>query len=105
MLYWGLDDYLAAAIIIISALSVYVSVDITRISSGAPRAWQLIILAFTAMLVYRAVQLYYDTQSESNLIDDWEALLSLIAGLLLLGGLAMLDLSFRKHSKAAGQTA
>lgn len=97
MIYWGLDDALAIGILVFAALSVYISYDITRVSEGSPRAWNLFIAAFVVLLVYRAVQLYFDLLSPSGIIDDWEALISLIANALLVAGLALLDYTFRKH--------
>jgi RsiW-degrading membrane proteinase PrsW (M82 family) len=104
LLYWGLGDDLASAVVVLMALSVYFSLAITRVSRGAPRAWYLFIAAFSTCLVYRAVQLYFDTQSSSSLINNWEVLLSLIAGALLLGGLVMLTQSFRRQLKAIQPT-
>jgi hypothetical protein len=100
MFYWGLDDDLAAVSVLLSALSVYVSYDITRISKGAPRGWYLIIGAFLVFLVFRIAQLYFDSQSASDLIDDWEASLAVLTGIMLLAGLVMLDRSFKTHQKA-----
>jgi hypothetical protein len=99
LFYWGLDDYLTAVILVLSALSIYYSVDITRVSRGAPRGWWFFIAAFVALLVYRATQMYLDIQTPSDIINDYEAGLSLVIGLLLLAGLVMLDRSFRRSLK------
>jgi hypothetical protein len=104
LLYWGFSDDLAAVVVVLMALSVYYSLEITRVSKGAPRAWYLFIAAFSTCLVYRLVQLYFDVQSSSNLINNWEVSLSLAAGLLLLGGLVMLTRSFRRQLKAIQPT-
>lgn len=100
MVYWGLDDVLAIGILILAGISVYVSFDIRRVTDGSPRAWDLFIVAFVVLFLYRVVQLVFDLQSPQGTIDNWEALISLIANALLLGGLTMLDLTFRRHLKA-----
>jgi hypothetical protein len=100
LLYWGFDDVLATAILVFSALSVYLAWDITRVFEGSPRAWDLFIAAFVALFAYRAVELYFDLQSPSGIIDDWEASVALVAGVLLFGALLLLDLTFRRHREA-----
>jgi hypothetical protein len=100
MFYWGLDDYLAVAILVLGALSIYLAFDITRITKGAPRGWYVIVAAFVVAFVFRATQLYYDVQSPSDIIDDTEAAISLIALILFAVGLFMLNSSFRRRAKA-----
>lgn len=100
MFYWGLDDDLVAVILAASILSIYFSYSITRVSKGAPRAWYVIIAAFAVATVYRAVQLYFDTQSPDSIVNDWEALISLVASVTLLGGLVMLKRSFQRNLEA-----
>jgi len=101
LFYWGLDDDLAVAILVLSALSIYFAFDITRITKGAPHGWYVVIAAFVTAFVFRATQLYFDVQSASNIIDDVEATISLIIGILFVVGLFMLDSSFRRRLKAA----
>lgn len=101
MFYWGLDDDLAVAILVLSALSIYLAFDITRLTKGAPRGWYLIVGAFVLVFVFRATQLYLDVQSTSDLIDDVEAVISLVAGVFFVVGLLMLSSSFRRRLKAA----
>ena len=101
MLYWGFDDDLAVAIVVLSALCVYYAFAITKITKGAPRGWYVIIAAFVIGFVFRIIQLYYDVQSPSNIIDVEEAAISLLAFLLFVVGLWMLNSSFRRRLKAA----
>jgi len=98
---WGIDDDMTVVILLLSALSIYLAVDITRLTKGAPRGWYVIITAFLAVLVYWAVQLYFDTQSASDLIDDTEASISIVVGVLFVVGLYMLNSSFRRQVKTA----
>lgn len=99
MFYWGVDDSITFVVLVVSVLCIYYSVDIPRVTKGAPRGWQFFIAAFVVLFVYRGVQLYLDTQSTSNVIDDYEAGLSLAVGLLILAGLFLLDRSFRRQMK------
>lgn len=101
LLSWGLDDDLVTVILVASLLSIYFSYAITRVSQGAPRAWYVIIAAFTVSSVYRGVQLYFDIQSPESIINDGEALISLIASVTLLAGLVMLNRSFRRSLEAS----
>jgi len=100
MFYWGLDDFVAALSVIVSVGNIYFAYHITRVSQGAPRAWWFIVAGFTMLVVFRTIQLYFDTQSASDLIDDTEAMLSLTVNSLLLVGLAMLDRGFRRQAGA-----
>jgi hypothetical protein len=100
LIYWGLDDDLTVTILVLSALSIYLAFDITRVTKGAPRAWYFIISAFVVAFVFRAVQLYDDVQSPSDIINVQEAAISLIAAVLFVVGLWMLNSSFRKRLKA-----
>lgn len=90
---------MAAFVLIVSAACLFLSYDIARVSRGPPRAWYLFMLAFAVLFVYRALELYVDTLSPAGVINDTEALVSLLANVLLLGGLWMLDLSFRRNLK------
>ena len=101
MLYWGYDDYAAILVLVLSALSIYYSFEVTRVTKGAPRAWYFFICAFVVLFVYRAVQLYFDVQSPSDLIDDYEVTLSLLVGALLLAGLVALTRGFRRGLKTS----
>jgi hypothetical protein len=101
LFYWGLDDDLAVAILVLSALSIYLAFDITKITKGAPRGWYVVIAAFVTAFIFRATQLYFDVQSASGVIDDVEATISLVIGILFVVGLFMLDSSFRRRLKAA----
>lgn len=101
MFYWDVEDDLASAILVLSALSVYLAFDITRITKGAPRGWYVVIAAFVTIFVFRATQLYLDVQTPSNTIDEIEATISLIIGVLLAAGLYMLNSSFRRRLNAA----
>lgn len=52
------------------------------------------------LVVFRILQLYFDTQSASGLIDDTEALLSVAVNSLPVVGLCLLDRSFRRRTAA-----
>lgn len=99
MLHWGYDSILAALVLLASAGCLYLSYDIARVSRGPPRAWYLFMVAFLALCLYRGMELYFDTLSTGDIISDWEAGAALLATLLLLGGLWMLDLTFRRNLK------
>jgi glycopeptide antibiotics resistance protein len=101
LFYWGLDDDLAVLILVLSAISIYLAFDITRLTKGAPRGWYVVVAAFVTAFIFRAVQLYFDVQSASDVIDDAEAAISLVVGVLFVVGLYMLHSSFRKRLKAA----
>lgn len=100
MLYWGLDDDLAVVILVLSAVSIYLAYDITRLAKGAPRGWYVVIAAFVTAFIFRAVQLYFDIQSSTDIIDDVEASISIVIGVLFVIGLFMLYSSFRRQLKA-----
>jgi hypothetical protein len=100
LLYWGLDDDLTVVILVLSALSIYLAFDITRLTKGAPRGWYVIIVAFLIAFIFRATQLYFDVQSPSDIINVEEAAISLLAGILFVVGLYMLNSSFRRRLKA-----
>jgi hypothetical protein len=100
LFYWGLEDDLATAILVLSAISIYLAFDITRLTKGAPRGWYVIIVAFAITFVFRATQMYFDVQTPSNLIDEVEAAMSLIIGVILVVGLYMLNSSFRRRLRA-----
>jgi uncharacterized membrane protein len=97
LLYWGLDDDLALAIIFLSVLSIYYALAITRTTKGAPRGWYIITIGFVTLFIFRVVQLYYDAQSPSDIIDDTEATISLLVGVFFVIGLLMLNRSFRRR--------
>jgi hypothetical protein len=97
LVYFDWDDWLYVASITTSAMNIYVSFDITRISKGAPRGWSIIICAFILSMAYRSVQFYLDLVTPGSLIDQFEAGLSILVSLLLLVGLTMLDRSFRRR--------
>lgn len=97
MIYWGADNDATVLILVLSALSIYFSVDIARVTKGAPKAWYVFIAAFGTWFAYKAVLLYFDTMYAPDIIDDWEAAISLVMGFLLLLGLVMLDRSFRRQ--------
>ncbi|MGP8057940.1 MAG: hypothetical protein ACLP9K_10120 [Nitrososphaerales archaeon] len=101
MLYWGFEDDIALAIVVLSVLCIYYAFAITRTTKGAPRGWYVIVVAFVVGFVFRVTQLYFDVQSPSNLIDVEEAAISLLALLLFVAGLWMLNSSFRRRVKAA----
>ena len=98
MLYWGLDNDMAVGILVLSAASVYLAYDMTRLAKGAPRGWYVVVAAFGVEFLFRAVQLYFDTQSSTDSIDDAEAAATLVIGVLLVVGLYMLRSSFRKRA-------
>jgi len=97
LVYFDWDDWLYVASIAISAMNIYVSFDITRISKGAPRGWSIIICAFFLSMAYRSVQFYLDLITPGSLLDQFEAGLSILVSLLLLVGLTLLDKSFRRR--------
>lgn len=99
MLHWGYDSILAGLVLLAAAGCFVLSYDIARVSKGPPKAWYVFMAAFAALFVYRGIELYFDTLSAGDLINDWEAGADLVATLLLLGGLWMLDLSFRRNLK------
>jgi hypothetical protein len=90
-------DVVSIVIVALSALCIYLAYDITRITSGAPKAWYVIILAFAVLLVRRATQAYLDILSPSNDVDVEEALVTLVVVALFVVGLLMLDRTFRKQ--------
>ncbi|HKT21630.1 MAG TPA: hypothetical protein VJR06_03265 [Nitrososphaerales archaeon] len=77
----------------------YVAFDIIRVTTGAPRAWYIVIAAFLTMLVHEVIRLGFAIQVQDTFEDDLDAALLLVFGLLLLSGLALLDRAFRRHSK------
>ena len=89
------------AILILSALSMYLAYDLTRITKGAPTAWYVIIAAFGLLFVWRATELYFDVQSASAMIDMQEAIVALFVGFLFVIGLFMMARSFRRQLKAS----
>lgn len=97
MLYWGVDDDLAVLILAFSAFSVYKAYAISRLADGAPRGWYVIVAAFVALFAYWAAQLYIDSRTASNVIDDVGATVSLLVGVLFVVGLLMLYSSFRRR--------
>ena len=101
MIYWGVDDDLAVIIIVLSALSMYLAFDITRITRGAPLAWYVVIGGFVVLFVFRISQLYFDVQSSQDIINIDETTISLFAGVLFAIGLFMLARSFRSQQRAA----
>ena len=101
MLYWDLEDYLALVIVMLSALCIYYALAIARVTKGAPRGWYVIIIAFTVGFVFRATQVYFDVQSPGNIINDEEAIISLVFMVLFVVGLRMLNSSFRRQLRAA----
>ena len=100
MLYWGLDDYLAIGVVVLSSICIYYAYAITRITEGAPYGWYVIIAAFSVRLAYRITQLYFQVQSPGGVVDDGEAALSFVSSLLFVVGLWMLNSMFRKRLKA-----
>ena len=97
-------DVVSIVIVVLSALSIYLAYDITRITSGAPRAWYVIILAFAVLLVRRATQTYFDILSPSNDIDIEEAIATLVVVVLFVVGLFMLNRTFRKQLRVARES-
>jgi glycopeptide antibiotics resistance protein len=100
LLYWGVDDYLVTGILVLSALSFYFSLDITKITKGAPRGWYFVMGAFALVFIFSATQLYFDIQSPADYIDDLESSILLVVGVLFVAGLYLLDSSFLRRSKA-----
>ena len=86
-------------ILVFSALSIYFSVDIARISKGAPRAWYVFIAGFSTWFMYHSITLCLDTVNAPDIIDDWDAVISLVVGILLFVGLVMLDRGFRRQAR------
>jgi hypothetical protein len=83
--------------VLLSALSIYIAYDITRIASGAQRAWYLIMLGFVVLLIRTATGLYFDVQTPVDVIDAGESLITLIVVVFFVFGLFALDRTFRKQ--------
>jgi vacuolar-type H+-ATPase subunit I/STV1 len=101
LFYWGLDDTLDLVVILLNAGGIYLAYEITRITKGAPRGWYFVIIAFGVFLVFRASQLYFDTQTPSDTINIIEAVISIVAWVFLITGLYLLNASFRRRLKTA----
>jgi uncharacterized membrane protein YedE/YeeE len=99
LFYWGFEDDLALAVVLLSAVCICYSIAIIRIAEGAPRGWYVIVVAFAVGFVFRVTQLYFDVQSPSNLIDVEEAIISFLALLLFVAGLYMLNSNFKRQLK------
>ena len=101
MLYWGFEDDLALAVLILSVVNIYFALAIARIAAGAPRGWYVLISAFVVNLGYRGIELYFDVQTPNNIIAVDEATIALILSILIVLGLSMLNSSFRRRAKIA----
>lgn len=74
----------------------YFSLDLVRVTKGAPSSWYAVVAAFVTLAVYEVVRLYYDTRTPSNFPDDLRALILILFGVLLVTGLATLNFRFRR---------
>jgi hypothetical protein len=92
-------------IVALSAICIFLSYDITRITSGAPRAWYVIILAFAVLLGSRAFEAYNDILSPTGDIDLEETLITLLVLVLFVIGLYMLDSTFRRRLRVSQENA
>ena len=90
MIYWSLADYLVVATLVFDAWSLMIAYTLPRLMGGAPYAWYLIMGGFSVVLISTAVDLYSDTQTPTALIDDTQAAISLVFGILFALGLYML---------------
>ena len=98
MLYWSLNDDLSIVIMVLYALSIYFAYSLTRMTSGAPAAWYVIIFSFLLVLVRKAVQVYFDVQTASIPFSEIEeSILSIVVSLCLAVGLYMLLRAFRRQ--------
>lgn len=101
MLYFSAGNLISILITILSAICIYLAYGITRITEGAPRAWYVIVAAFTVLLVTTTIQAYYDVLSPGNDISLDESIVTLIVVVLFAIGLYMLNRTFRKQLNAA----
>ncbi len=104
LLHWGFDAYLSVVIVVLYAFSLYFAYSLTRITSGAPAAWYVIILALVLLLMRRVVDLYIFLQQKSTLATAEETVLSFFVALLFTSGLYMLARAFRRQLTAAQET-
>jgi hypothetical protein len=104
LLYWGFADYLSVVIMALYALGLYFAFSLTRITRGAPAAWYVVIAALALLLFRRAVELYYDVQTQSSISDTEETVLSFFVALFLSTGLLMLARTFRRQLRASQET-
>lgn len=101
MLYWGLPEYLGIVVIFLYALSSYLAYSITRLTSGAPTAWYVVIVAFVLTILRRGVELYFDVQAAPSSSTTEQGLMSVVVASLFVLGLYMLAQTFRRQLRAA----
>ena len=105
MAYWTVADDLAVAVLVFGATSTYLSYGLRRMTEGAPRAWDVIILAFSVLLLRGVTELYFDVQTSANTIDIEQETILLVVVILFAIGLSMLTRTFRKQMNAARESA
>jgi len=98
-------DGLSIVIVALSALSIYLAYGITKISSGAPRAWYLIIAGFVVLLIKTVIDLYLDIISPLDLIDATQAVTTLVIIVFFVLGLFALHRTFRRQLKISQESA
>lgn len=101
MIYWSLADYLAVATLVFDAWSVMIAYTLTKLMGGAPHAWYLIMGGFSVVLISTAVDLYSDILTPAAIIDDTQAAISLVFGILFALGLYMLLRAARRQLMVA----
>ena len=104
MLYFDAGNVISILIVMLSAICIYLAYSITRITSGAPTAWYVIIAAFAVLLITRTVEAYYDVLSPGSGISTDEAVITLIVIVLFVVGLYMLNSTFRKQLRVAQES-
>jgi len=97
MTYWTIADDIAVAVLVVGALCMYLSFGLTRMTSGAPRAWYVIIAAFAVLFVRGIPELYLDIQAPASRVDIFEETILLAVVVLFAIGLYMLTRTFQKQ--------
>lgn len=105
MLYWTVADDIAVVVLVFGAASMYLSYGLRRMTGGAPRAWDVIILAFSVLFIRGVTELYFDVQTPLNTIDAEQETILLLVVILFAIGLYMLTRTFRKELIAAHESA
>lgn len=101
MLYFDTANAISIVIVVLSIICILIAYDMTRIASGAPRAWYVIISAFAVLFVSKSIQAYYDILSPTNEIAIEETLVTFAVLVLFVLGLFLLDRTFRGRMVAS----